>query len=380
MSNVKTYIVGGAVRDWTMGKKPEDFDYLIVGADKDYVNNMIERGYQQVGADFPVLLSPSGDEYALARIERKTGVGYNGFECETNGVTLEEDLARRDLTINAMAIDENDNSTIIDPYGGREDIKNRVLRHVSPAFSEDPVRVLRVARFAARFGFTVAPETNQLMVDMVKNGEVSSLQRERVMQELIKSAEQATHASQFIKVLVDCKAWSVLFPEIPFINDDQMYFIDKVVQFAKPENKFSSFMAALCSYMIDDDIEKLQARIVIPSVDYRFTKRYALYSHHLSHAPNMQTSDLVTLFDNMNITNNKGEVFLQQMIDCLFCERMMNGKTEKFIMQAYHVYKNTSVASELTRLTELGTAPKGKEIGELHKKLRIEAISNMERT
>src|ERR1700693_3728791 len=169
---MKVYAVGGAVRDELLGFPVKDRDYVVVGATPE---QMAAQGFKPVGADFPVFLHPETHaEYALARTERKTAPGYKGFVFHAApDVTLEQDLARRDLTINAMARDEQ--GLLIDPFGGERDLKARLLRHVSSAFAEDPVRILRVARFAARFGFSVAPETLELMRDMAENGEVDAL-------------------------------------------------------------------------------------------------------------------------------------------------------------------------------------------------------------
>ena len=180
---MKTYLVGGAVRDQLLGLPVHERDWVVVGC---MPTDLIKLGYQPVGRDFPVFLHPvTREEYALARTERKTGVGYYGFTCDFNpDVTLEDDLARRDLTINAMAM--NEAGDLIDPYHGINDLHAKCLRHVSPAFIEDPVRVLRVARFAARFqqlGFTVAEETRVLMYTMVRRGELAHLVAERVWQE-----------------------------------------------------------------------------------------------------------------------------------------------------------------------------------------------------
>lgn len=210
---MKIYKVGGAVRDRLLGLPVKDTDWVVVGATPE---EMIVNGYQQVGRDFPVFLHPeTKQEYALARTERKTAPGYKGFRVHAApDVTLEDDLIRRDLTINAMA--ETPDGELIDPFGGAGDIRNRHLRHVSPAFAEDPVRILRVARFAARFvplGFQVAPETTRLMRDMVEAGEVDALVPERVWTELVRSLAE-TQPSQFFEVLRSCGALAVLFPEI----------------------------------------------------------------------------------------------------------------------------------------------------------------------
>lgn len=208
---MKTYIVGGAVRDAMLGVTVKDKDYVVVGASPD---DMLAQGFTPVGKDFPVFLHPkTHEEYALARTERKTAPGYKGFVFHADAsVTLEADLIRRDLTINAMAQDEN--GGIIDPYGGRQDLTQKIFRHVSPAFAEDPVRILRVARFAARFpDFTVAAETNRLMQQMVAADEVDALVPERVWQELARGLMER-QPSRMFAVLRDCGALQRILPEL----------------------------------------------------------------------------------------------------------------------------------------------------------------------
>ena len=210
ISQLKIYLVGGAVRDELMKLPVLEKDWVVVGSTPE---EMRKLGYQPVGKDFPVFLHPkTHEEYALARTERKTGKGYKGFHFyATPDVTLEEDLTRRDLTINAIA--QSDEGKLIDPYHGHEDICKKILRHVSPAFSEDPVRILRVARFAARFtDFTVAPETNELMKQMAKSGEVDALVSERVWKELSR-ALVAAKPERFFEILKNCNALPILFPE-----------------------------------------------------------------------------------------------------------------------------------------------------------------------
>lgn len=219
------YLVGGAVRDKLLGRTAGDRDHVVVGA---LPEDLLALGYKPVGKDFPVFLHPdSGEEYALARTERKTGRGYHGFVFQADAtVTLAQDLARRDLTINAIA--EDADGTLTDPFGGVGDIEARLLRHVSPAFVEDPVRVLRVARFAARFaplGFTVAPETMALMQQMVRDGEVDHLVPERVWAETRKALGEA-QPSAFVSVLRECGALAVLFPEI-----DALYGVPQRAEF-----------------------------------------------------------------------------------------------------------------------------------------------------
>jgi tRNA nucleotidyltransferase (CCA-adding enzyme) len=210
---VRRYLVGGAVRDRLLGRPVVDHDHVVVGATPE---QMLAQGFKPVGKDFPVFLHPdTGEEYALARTERKTGHGYHGFAFHADpGVTLEEDLARRDLTINAIAQDEH--GELVDPFHGRRDLEQRVLRHVSPAFVEDPVRLLRVARFAARFaplGFRVAGETMALMRTMVADGEVDHLVPERVWAETRRALAEA-QPSAFVRVLREAGALAVLFPEV----------------------------------------------------------------------------------------------------------------------------------------------------------------------
>ncbi len=210
---MKTYLVGGAVRDELLGYPFKEKDWVVVGAT---VDDMLSAGYQQVGKDFPVFIHPeTKEEHALARTERKTAAGYKGFEVHASSeVTLEDDLVRRDLTINAIAMDED--GKLIDPYGGINDIKNKILRHVSDAFTEDPVRILRIARFMARYvhlGFSVANETMELMKNMVSAGEVDALVPERIWQEMQKALAEKT-PSAFITTMRDCGALKRIMPEL----------------------------------------------------------------------------------------------------------------------------------------------------------------------
>lgn len=220
--HVKFFIVGGYVRDRLLGRESNDHDFVVVGATPEM---MLENGFQQVGADFPVFLHPeSGDEYALARKERKVAAGYHGFETDFNpSVTLEDDLYRRDLTINAMArevVDWNElghaklSDNVIDPFGGQQDLTDGVIRHVSEAFAEDPVRVLRAARFAARYNFDIADETVELMRKLVNDGELDHLTAERVWQEFEKTMKDGVDTFEFLNVLDFVEALEVVMPEL----------------------------------------------------------------------------------------------------------------------------------------------------------------------
>lgn len=222
---MKTYLVGGAVRDKLLGLPCDDRDYVVVGETPE---SMLAAGFQTVGKDFPVFLHPqTGEEYALARTERKSARGHRGFVVHASpDVTLEDDLVRRDFTINAIA--EDSDGRLIDPYGGVRDLEARVLRHVGPAFAEDPLRVLRAARFMARFaahGFTVAPETTALMREMVAAGELSELTPERVWKELV-GALRASRPSAFLRTLRDCGALAVVLPEV-----DALYGVPQRAEF-----------------------------------------------------------------------------------------------------------------------------------------------------
>ncbi|MBD2858616.1 hypothetical protein IB286_06295 [Spongiibacter sp. KMU-158] len=257
---MQVYLVGGAVRDQLLNYPFHERDWVVVGATPD---DLLKQGYQQVGKDFPVFLHPSSkEEYALARTEKKAGSGYHGFICDFGPeVTLEEDLQRRDLTINAMAMD--DNAQLIDPYGGQRDLEQRLLRHVSPAFNEDPLRVLRVARFAARYahlGFTLAPETQRLMHDMSQAGELATITPERLWVEINKGLATNT-PSVFFKVLQDCGALNALYPAwSAALTEDLLAIVDAAAKFGgSNELRFAITCSALNSEQCEALCEQLKA-------------------------------------------------------------------------------------------------------------------------
>lgn len=233
---MQVYLVGGAVRDALLNRKVVERDYVVVGATPE---KMLSQGFTQVGKDFPVFLHPkTQEEYALARTERKSGKGYTGFVCDaSSSVTLEEDLLRRDLTVNAIAQDNY--GKLIDPYGGKKDLENRVLRHVSEAFSEDPLRVFRVARFATRYaylGFTIATETMALMQSMAESGELSTLSAERVWQETKRSLlEKTPHV--FFTVLNQAHGLNDWFTELESNLDTALASLKTAVDLEKAENE-----------------------------------------------------------------------------------------------------------------------------------------------
>ena len=262
------YLVGGAVRDQLLNLPVKDRDWVIVGATP---QNLIDLGYQQVGKDFPVFLHPqSKEEYALARTERKSGQGYTGFICDFSAeITLEQDLIRRDLTINAMAQDLQGN--LYDPYHGADDLRQRILRHVSPAFVEDPLRVLRVARFAARYhhlGFTIAPETLQLMQTLTQQGELQHLTAERVWAETEKALNEKNPEIYF-ETLRQVGALAVLFPEL-----DALYGVPNPVKYHPEIDSFVHTMMVL-----------QQATLLSEQVDcHKSAVRFAAICHDLGKA------------------------------------------------------------------------------------------------
>jgi tRNA nucleotidyltransferase (CCA-adding enzyme) len=260
---MQVYLVGGAVRDHLLGHPYHEKDYVVVGATPE---QLLAQGYQPVGKDFPVFLHPeTKEEYALARTERKSGRGYHGFEFYTDpSVSLEDDLIRRDLTINAMAMDNEGN--IYDPYAGQQDLEQRILRHVSDAFVEDPLRVLRIARFAARYkslGFSVAEETLSLMKQLVESGELNALIQERVWKETSRALME-DHADEYFTVLRTCGALKVLFPEL-----DALYGIPQRPEY-HPE--------------IDSGIHTMMSLQQACKADYSLDVRFAVLVHDLGKA------------------------------------------------------------------------------------------------
>lgn len=271
---MQTYLVGGAVRDALLNIPVKDKDWVVVGTTAE---EMLKQGFQQVGADFPVFLHPnSKEEYALARTERKSGHGYTGFSVHFDqNVTLEEDLARRDLTINAMA--QSHDGDIIDPFHGLKDLNSRVLRHVSPAFAEDPLRVLRVARFAARLaplGFTVADETLELMQQMSNSGELNHLVAERVWQEMARALSEPK-PSEFFQVLRRSQALKVIFPEL-----DACFGVPQTMRWHPEVDTGIHVLKALdCCRHMTDETAVLHA-VLCHDLGKGMTPNSVLPSHH----------------------------------------------------------------------------------------------------
>jgi tRNA nucleotidyltransferase (CCA-adding enzyme) len=290
---MKIFAVGGSVRDKLLGLETKDRDYVVVGATP---QQMIDAGYKAVGADFPVFLHPeTKEEYALARTERKVAPGYAGFQFHAAPeVTLVEDLRRRDLTINAMAID--DHGALVDPYGGKKDLDQKILRHVSEAFAEDPVRVLRVARFAARFaplGFHVADDTMTLMRAMVANGEVDHLVPERVWQELARGLMEAAPSAMFA-VLAECGATARILPEMESPDSAVISALD----YSARENvSLEQRFAVLVHNLGEAEIRTLSERIRVPAECRDLALMVARWHADAQCAYELDAEKLLLLFD-----------------------------------------------------------------------------------
>lgn len=309
---MKIYLVGGAVRDKLLGLPVKERDWVVVGATP---AEMLKKGFRQVGKDFPVFLHPkTGEEYALARMERKTGPGYTGFAFDTSPtVSLEEDLQRRDLTINAMA--ETTEGQLADPYHGQQDLQTKTLRHVSAAFIEDPVRILRVARFAARFaalGFHVAPETNQLMQKMVSSGEVDALVAERVWKELERALAEEK-PEQFFKVLEECGALVILFPvhlDLAALTRAVNLSTDPVIRFA----------AVFYNNSLET-IKKVSERYRVPSEYRELTELVNKYLSLYQRANELSAEEIVTLLQSVDAFRREAR-FQKFLLVCEACSKI----------------------------------------------------------
>ena len=293
---MKIYLVGGAVRDTLLGLPMHERDWVVVGATPE---QMLALGYKPVGKDFPVFLHPkTNEEYALARTERKTAPGYRGFVFHADSdVTLEQDLYRRDLTINAIVQDEH--GQLIDPCNGQADLQQKILRHVSPAFSEDPVRILRIARFAARFhnlGFYIANETLVLMQQMVRNGEVDALVAERVWQECERALGEK-NPQVFFSVLQHCGALAIIFPEI----DSATNSLIAVQQCALLTDDKTARFAALCIDLAEAPLLALCQRLGAPNEYRDLALRVAAYRTHYHEALKLPAEEIIELFEQLDL-------------------------------------------------------------------------------
>ncbi len=400
--DLEVYLVGGAVRDRLLGLRVKDRDWVVVGATPE---KMIEKGFKPVGKEFPVFLHPiSKEEYALARIEKKTHPGYAGFEFDTSPmITLEQDLSRRDLTINAMA--ETPDGQLIDYFGGKDDLHNGVLRHVSDAFAEDPVRILRVARFTARYGFAVADETRSLMRNMVTDGEVDALVPERVWNEL-RLALGEPRPSLFIQALRDCGALERTFPELdclfgvpqprryhPEIDCGAhiMLVVDQAARLTDdPKTRFAALVHDLGKCVTPQSdwpshphherrgvilVRDLCARLRVPN-QYR-DLAVAVCEHHLlvHRIERLKPSTVVKLLDALRAYQHPER--LHQFI--LACEADMRGRTgyeDRDYPQA-DILRDYYRAAKSVNTEIIAAQRQGQDIGvEVHRQ-RCEAIANI---
>jgi tRNA nucleotidyltransferase (CCA-adding enzyme) len=383
---MEIYLVGGAVRDGLLKLPVEERDWVVIG---ETAESMLRQGFRPVGKDFPVFLHPgTHEEYALARTERKTAPGYRGFAVNAApDVTLEQDLLRRDLTINAMAMAAD--GRLVDPYGGRADLQKRLLRHVSPAFAEDPVRILRIARFAARYrplGFTVAPETNALMRQMVAAGEADSLVPERVWAELAKALKEPCPAA-FFETLRYCGALAAVFPEIDRlfgVPQPEKHHPDKaIVRFAAlthdlgkgatpPENwphHYGHEQKGL------DVLEAMCARLRVPNAFKALARQVAQYHTHCHKAFELRPGTLTDTLAALGAFKPRHSLddFL------LACEADARGRTgleERPYPQSEFMRGAAQAGAAADTAAILNSGLNGPEIGEAIRRLRIEAISD----
>lgn len=373
--SMQVYLVGGAVRDKLLGRPIKDKDFMVVGATP---ANLLACGFTQVGADFPVFLHPhTHAEYALARTERKNGKGYQGFALQTDGVSLQDDLARRDLTINALAIevgglfdDTPRTGQVVDFYGGQNDLKNKILRHVSPAFSEDPLRVLRVARFYACFyelGFTVAPDTAYLMQAIAQRGEMSYLSRERIWTECIKAFDE-TCAFAFFELLFDLDILKEILPELNTIwqnNTIRQITFDKL---KTAHDKPLHIKFAILTYGFLDNktkLSKLCERLLTPKAIAQFAQLFITHFDELTHYPNIPTDKLLMLIENTKAQKNKTVLF--DLIDTV---EIINNKiiNRNFFHRAIRLYQSVTI-------NDVDKSLKGKQIGDELARLRLLKLS-----
>lgn len=366
---MQIYLVGGAVRDMFLGIPNNEKDWVVVGATAD---SMIAKGFKPVGRHFPVFIHPrSGEEYALARTECKTGPGYHGFAFNSSpDVSLEEDLKRRDLTINAMALDKNER--LIDPWGGLNDIKNRKLRHVSDTFAEDPVRILRVARFAAKFhklGFAIVPETLALMQKMTADGEADYLVAERVWQEAEKSFK-GENPSIFFKVLDQVGVLQKTFPELEFLvnlaDNHPAHIFDSCAPGNTPATLFA--VLALLAQIAGTSLLTLCQKLKLKH-DYRRLATLAdRNSNRLMRVTDMSESEILDVIE-QNDALRKTSDFDTLLSACLLCGRVSRAGADR-IRSAVTALKKIDFGTELKN-------HKQGDIRERVRKLKLAALKNI---
>ena len=372
---MQTYMVGGAVRDALLGLPVNDRDWVVVGATPE---EMILAGYLPVGRDFPVFLHPeTREEYALARTERKTARGYHGFAFHAApDVTLEQDLARRDLTINAMAQDEA--GAVIDPFGGRSDLAARTLRHVTSAFREDPVRILRVARFAARFSdFHLAGETLDLMREMVAQGEADALVAERVWQELARGLQE-DRPSRMFEVLRSCAALERLLPELERLWPDRGPVLLRVIDNAAAAAAPLPVRFACLTHAIDAAaLKALCERLRVPNECRELAEVVGREQEHVHGSAALDAAGLVRLLERCDAFRKPAR--FGEVLQACRCIAVGSGAAQDAYPQAGRLQAALSAARQVVTSSVAKQAQRqglaGPQIGELVQRARIEAVA-----
>lgn len=402
---MQIYLVGGAVRDELLSYPFQDRDYVVVGST---IEDMLEKGFTPVGKDFPVFLHPSTKaEYALARTERKTGLGYKGFDIYASpDVTLEQDLQRRDLTINAMA---KDDSGLVDPYGGQADLDAKVLRHVSPHFQEDPLRVLRVARFAARYahlGFTIAVETMDLMREMAASGELTELVPERVWQEISRSLGENS-PDIFFDVLRQCGALSIILPEIdalfgvpqpekhhPEIDTGihtLMVLQQATLLSSNPVVRFAALTHDLGKALTPSEhwpshyghetkglsaLKKLVGRLRVPNEYADLAAKVMEFHTHCHRSLELKASTVHKLFESLGAFRQPDNL-TNFLLACEADSRGRAGFEDRLYPQVDWLKQACDAASEVSAMVFIEQGLTGKKIGEAIRRRRIEVIEDL---
>ena len=380
---MQVYLVGGAVRDALLNRKVIERDYVVVGATPE---EMLSQGFTQVGKDFPVFLHPkTQEEYALARTERKSGKGYTGFVCDaSSSVTLEEDLLRRDLTVNAIAQDNLGN--LIDPYGGKKDLENRLLRHVSEAFSEDPLRVFRVARFATRYaylGFTIATETMALMQSMAQSGELSTLSAERVWQETKRSLlEKTPHV--FFTVLNQAHGLNDWFTELERNLDTALETLKTAVDLEKVENesvvkdtdtetaRLITRFTALLTHLNEEEAKQLCNRLKVQNQVSDIVSLACKFKGFLLNAQN-SPADLLALFNGCDAWRREERFTLLLSAFAPYA----HNKGIDWQFQRKRIENALSAANQVNVQDIIATGVKGPEIKDALNRAKLSAIASI---
>lgn len=369
---MKKYLVGGFVRDKLLGLKPKDKDYVIVGATEKDITYLQSIGYKQVGVDFPVYLSPEGNEYALARTERKTGNGYGGFTVNTAGVTLEEDLSRRDLTINSIAYDPVLHIHI-DPFNGKKDLKDKVLRHTSPAFKEDPLRVLRLARFATRYAdFTIHADTEALAKDMVVSGELDHLVPDRVYVEFEKAFTEKK-PSKFLTRLMKFGYYEKVFTQLP-VTKKKLEMFDIISENCTEAHKpYYLWSMLLVKEEIKDSV--LNGAIKIPVKYSKFSSYVSRFADDIKMFRRKTPEEQANILLEMNIKNNGGEEFLFKVLEYFIIRKEIDTELEDLVIKVYDRFTNAELP-DIQEMVKCGELEHG-AIREFVQKIRISEIKKM---